>query len=96
MKNSTNFACAYGSKLRSYCENGLNGNAVRIGNSSRCCKFQVIDKGKANVFYIPDTEKFPALFATGHNTGREGAGKGTSQKTCLCGMMDFAPAENRR
>ena len=51
---------------------GLKGNAVEIGNSSRCCKF------------LPPAEaqKVWTFFATVRSE-REGVETGTSQKTCL-------------
>ena len=50
---------------------GLKGNAVQIGNSSRCCKSR-LRKRRCSPHW--------PLSAS----GREGAESGTSQKTCLC------------
>lgn len=41
---------------------GLKGNAVKIGNSSRCCKFP--ERGS------PPPHRVPAIFATGHRAGK--------------------------
>jgi hypothetical protein len=52
---------------------------VKVGNSSRCCKF----------LFSFESTKGSTIFATGFQN-REGVETGTSQKTCLCKINDFA------
>lgn len=54
---------------------GLKGNAVRIGNSSRCCKFP----GSNTASATSSGNLLPLAPKAG-----KGAGTGTSQKTCPC------------
>ena len=73
---------------------GLKGNAVKIGDSSRCCKPRLFCVGR-----MP-CKKVRAFGTLSHcaftKNAWEGLKSGVSQKTCHCMTEILQPAENGR